>query len=346
MRRRIRLAALVGMLPAVALAAPPLPGVGADGRGVTVSGISSGGYMAVQFQVVYSKRVRGAGIIAAGPYDCAQGSSIRALKHCMSPTWWASPPGPAEVKARMEPRARLGLIDPPASLADDRVWMLGGAADTTVEPPVMDALEAFYRQWVPAGAIRRVRLPEAGHAMISVADGKANACGTSEPPYINRCGDFDAAGELLRHLLGPLEPRRAPDAGALLTFDQRPFIDGPPADISMAEQGFVYLPAACRAGGCRVHVAFHGCRQGEDQIGRRFVEGAGYNPWAEANRLIVLYPQTVARTGWVAGSYRWILNPKGCWDWWGYSSADYATRNGPQLEAVRRMVDRLQQPAR
>ena len=176
MRRRIRLAALVGMLPAVALAAPPLPGVGADGRGVTVSGISSGGYMAVQFQVVYSKRVRGAGIIAAGPYDCAQGSSIRALKHCMSPTWWASPPGPAEVKLRMEPRARLGLIDPPASLADDRVWMLGGAADTTVEPPVMDALEAFYRQWVPAGAIRRVRLPEAGHAMISVADGKANAC--------------------------------------------------------------------------------------------------------------------------------------------------------------------------
>ena len=111
----------------------------------------------------------------------------------------------------------------------------------------------------------------------------------------------------------------------------------------MAEQGFVYVPSACRAGGCRVHVAFHGCRQGEDQIGRRFVEGAGYNPWAEANRLIVLYPQTIARNGWAAGSYRWVLNPKGCWDWWGYSSVDYATRNGPQMAAVHKMVDRLQE---
>ena len=195
-------------------------------------------------------------------------------------------------------------------------------------------------------SLRRVSLPDAGHAMISVADGKPNACNTSEPPYINRCGDFDAPGELLRHLLGKLEPARVPEPASLQAFDQRPFIGGLPADISMAEQGFVYVPSACRAGGCRVHVAFHGCQQSEDKIGRRFVEGAGYNPWAEANRLIVLYPQTIARNGWAPGSYRWVLNPKGCWDWWGYSSADYATRNGPQLEAVRRMVDRLQQPAR
>ena len=67
-------------------AAQPLPGLGADGAGLTVSGISSGGYMAVQFQVAFSRQVRGAGIIAAGPYDCAEGSSIRALAHCMSPS--------------------------------------------------------------------------------------------------------------------------------------------------------------------------------------------------------------------------------------------------------------------
>jgi poly(3-hydroxybutyrate) depolymerase len=42
---------------------------------VTVSGISSGGYMAVQFQVAFSKLVKGAGILAAGPYDCAEGAS-------------------------------------------------------------------------------------------------------------------------------------------------------------------------------------------------------------------------------------------------------------------------------
>jgi poly(3-hydroxybutyrate) depolymerase len=34
-----------------------------------------------------------------------------------------------------------------------------------------------------------------------------------------------------------------------------------------------------------------------------------------------------------------ILNPKGCWDWWGYTGSDYHTRNGVQVRAVRAMID-------
>ncbi|MGC1518085.1 MAG: poly(3-hydroxybutyrate) depolymerase, partial [Azonexus sp.] len=49
-------------------AAPPLPGLAASTDDVTVSGISAGGYMAVQFQVAYSGIVRGAGVVAGGPY--------------------------------------------------------------------------------------------------------------------------------------------------------------------------------------------------------------------------------------------------------------------------------------
>jgi hypothetical protein len=37
----------------------------------------------------------------------------------------------------------------------------------------------------------------------------------------------------------------------------------------------------------------------------------------------VLYPQTRA-------TYM-PLNPKACWDWWGYSGAAYDTRKGLQL---------------
>jgi len=341
MKMRVLWVVLGAGLPSIGLAAPALPALGSDSSAVTVSGISSGGYMAVQFQVAYSKLVKGAGIIAAGPYDCAEGSAVRALSNCMAPTRWAQPPAAGDVKARMESRARLDLIDPPAALADDKVWVLTGGADHTVERPVVDALVGFYKAWVPAESIRLVTLPDAGHAMISVADSKPNACDTSEPPYINRCGDFDAPGELLGHLLGKLKPKSVPEPGHLVTFDQRPFTGGLPADISMGEQGFAYIPASCRAGGCRVHVAFHGCRQGEDQVGRRFVEGAGYNAWAETNRLVVLYPQAVARSGLAAGSMRWIYNPKGCWDWWGYSAVDYATRNAPQMVAVRKMIARL-----
>lgn len=98
---------------------------------------------------------------------------------------------------------------------------------------------------------------------------------------------------------------------------------------------------------CWVHVAFHGCRQGVDALGKRFADGAGYNAWAESNRLVILYPQVVARSGWAPGSLRWVYNPKGCWDWWGYASVDYATRNGPQMVAVRKMISRLAEaPAR
>ena len=55
----------------------------------------------------------------------------------------------------------------------------------------------------------------------------------------------------------------------------------------------------------------------------------------------MLYPQTIARSGWAPGSMRWVYNPKGCWDWWGYSAMDYATRNAPQMAAVRKMIARL-----
>jgi poly(3-hydroxybutyrate) depolymerase len=108
-------------------------------------------------------------------------------------------------------------------------------------------------------------------------------------------------------------------------------------DISMAEAGFVYVPPACRTQRCKVHVAFHGCRQTTDDIEERFVREAGYNGWAEANRLIVLYPQAIKR-------YWGIYNPRGCWDWWGYTGAQYATKEGAQVRAVKSMLDRLSAP--
>ncbi len=41
---------------------------------VTTSGISAGGYMAVQLHVAHSALVNGVGVVAAGPYYCAENS--------------------------------------------------------------------------------------------------------------------------------------------------------------------------------------------------------------------------------------------------------------------------------
>src|SRR4030095_2580940 len=50
----------------------PLDAFNVDLTKTSVSGISSGGYMANQFHVAYSSIVVGAGILAAGPFSCAQ----------------------------------------------------------------------------------------------------------------------------------------------------------------------------------------------------------------------------------------------------------------------------------
>ena len=344
-------AALVFLLSAGnarAAAAQPavqaLPALGAELSGLTVSGISSGAYMAVQFQVAHSQLVRGAGVLAGGPYDCAEGSIRRALTACMSPSWWAAVPSVAELRAQAEALAKAGRIDPLEGLRDDRVWLFSGGKDSVVDTAVMERLAAFYGQWIAPTAIRFVRLPDAGHAMISVADPQANACSSEQSPFINRCGEFDAAGEILQHLLGPLQPPAATAKGEPLRFDQSPFVEGKPIDAGLADEAYVYVPQACLSSACRVHVAFHGCRQAAAQIDRRFVDGAGYNRWADSNRIIVLYPQVQPRYGLASGSWQWLNNPFGCWDWWGYTGSDYATQGGAQIKAVRAMLERLAAP--
>lgn len=344
--RKLAFLSFAGVLSVSAGAAPALPSLGADLGELTVSGISSGAYMAVQFQVAHAKLVRGAGIIAGGPYDCARGSTWRALIACRSPASWAPLPTLAELRQNAETQWRSERIDPLTDLRDDRVWLFSGGKDRQVKTVVMEQLAAFYREWIPAEAIRFVKNPDAVHAMISVADPQANACSSSDSPYINRCGDFDMAGEMLKHLLGDLQAPTSPPNGEVLRFDQRPFVDGKAIDAGLADEAYVYVPRACHEASCRIHVVFHGCRQSATNIERRFVDGAGYNRWADSNRLVVLYPQTVPRYGLTIGSWTWLNNPFACWDWWGYSGSHYATRDGRQIKAVRAMIARLAEARR
>ncbi len=310
------------------LAADPLPALGAH-QEYTVSGVSSGAYMAVQFHVAHSAVVKGAGAIAGGPYYCAQGSAWAAYYRCRTPGWFAPLPSTAALMAQTDRLAAAGRIDAPKNLASSRAWLFTGTEDRTVEPEVVEALRAFYAGYQASVLI--VRDKPAGHAMVTQDAG--NPCGANGPPYINDC-DYDAAGELLRHLVGELGANASQPGGRLRRFDQSAF--GGSA-ISMHDEGYVFIPRACETFRCRVHVAFHGCRQNADEVGERFVRDAGYNRWADVNRLIVLYPQTISRS--------WgLYNPRGCWDWWGYTGREYHTKAGLQIRAVKAMLERLSAP--
>jgi len=302
-----------------------LPGGGVDPSQVTVSGMSSGGYMAVQFHVAYSELVAGAGVLAAGPYYCAEDSLSRALRRCMRNGEDIPTDRLVEITSHL---ALQDEIDPIAGLARDRVWLFHGAADNTVGKPVVDALQAYYETLVAPENVLRVEHPGAGHTFPTIASGVP--CPMTSPPFVGQC-EFDGAGQLLAHLYGELQPATPGkwNRESLVEFDQRPYAQAT-GSRSLADTGWLFLPRACSAGTCRLHVIFHGCKQGTTEIGREFIESAGYLEVAEANDIVLLFPQ-------VAPSYQ-PLNAMGCWDYWGYEGETYAVRRGVQLAAVRAMV--------
>ena len=56
------------------LSSPPLAAYGIDIEQTSVSGVSSGGAMAVQMHVAHSSIMRGVGVTAGVAYDCADSS--------------------------------------------------------------------------------------------------------------------------------------------------------------------------------------------------------------------------------------------------------------------------------
>ena len=289
---------------------------------ITVSGVSAGGYMAVQTHIAFADRIGGAGVIAAGPYHCAEGDVQVALARCMTGEGIAVEP----LIAFAESAAAAGTVAPLAALESARVWIFHSPADSVVAPAAGRALADFYRAFVPEEQVALVDDVETAHGWPTLDAGVA--CAELGGDYINDC-DFDAAGELLRHLYGELGPR-APEARAenLVEADFSRYF-GSGSDV--AETGYLYVPQACRADAqaCGLHIAFHGCVQGAEFIEDRFASQSGFNEWAESNKLIIAYPQVEKS----------LFNPKGCWDWWGYTDDDYDLRAGKQVAGVAALVD-------
>ncbi len=323
----------------------PLPALAVEAGSITLSGVSSGANIAHQFHVAHSARVAGVGLLAASPYHCA-GSGypfnlLRTTNTCMDAPDLVPFLGPPALEASVESteeEARRGRIDDPANLRHDRVWIFTGRRDEQVPGSIAKVVRRYYERFAGADAVATVAEVDAGHAMVTEDVG--NACATSKSPFINDC-DFDAAGALLAHLYGPLNPALE-GGGRLLRFDQTAF-DPKAEENGLAADGYLFVPDGCTGGRpCRLHVVFHGCQQSTEKIGRQFVEGAGYNRWAAANGIVVLYPQAAA----LRDRFLWVLpmpwpNPLGCWDWWGFTGADFHVKSGPQIRAVDGMIARL-----
>lgn len=131
----------------------------------------------------------------------------------------------------------------------------------------------------------------------------------------------------------------------------------------LAPDWFLFVPPECnrttRSEGehppCKLHIAFHGCLQNAMRKNDAYVRFAGYNEWADTNRIVVLYPQVGMREFTAQLVERASLeamtvtvrkamqhaNPQSCWDLWGYTDADYYTQKGQQISAVAQVVNAL-----
>jgi poly(3-hydroxybutyrate) depolymerase len=317
-------------ISSLAHAAVTLPAYNVDVSQTSVSGLSSGGFMAVQLHVAYSATFKaGAGIVAGGPFYCAQGSVGTATGPCMAATS-ASKPATATLISTTNTWASQGVIDPTSNLTNSRVYLYSGTIDSTVKQLVMNEANTYYKNYVTNANIFYKNNIASEHAMVT--DYFGSSCNVKGSPYIDNCR-FDLAGEMLKWIYGSLNPKNTGTlGGSFIEFNQTDFIANP-ATHGMANTGWLYVPAACGSNQtCKLHVVVHGCQQDPTKIQDKYYRNTGYNKWADTNNIIVLYPQTApSSTG----------NPNGCWDWWGYDDPNYAKKSGRQMAAIKGMVDKI-----
>jgi hypothetical protein len=345
MRSRAFFGLLVLFLLGVAEGAPAkaedLPKLGILLPQTSVSGLSSGAYMAGQIEVAHSKDIVGAGIVAGGPFACAETESsqlfpywpivmwqnaTQAANECMKVSWGV--PDADKLAKRAKALADDGKIDSLDGLADDKVYLFSGNEDQTVQRPVVEAAKSFYVDaGVPAASVILVE-KEGGHSFLTETEG--TACGLSEGPYVSDC-DYEQAKAILEWIYGaPLADPSSSPTGKFITFDQSPYNTG--VGNGLAAEGVVYVPEDCLANpGCRLHIVLHGCDQARETVGDAFIKESGFAGYADTNRFVILFPQIAGNT----------VNPHGCWDWWGYSDIDYLSRDAPQIQAIWAMAERL-----
>lgn len=304
----------------------------------SVSGLSSGGFFAGQMGVAFSSIIKGVGIVAGGTYDCAGQTGYFSCMFQSSPSVTTSISNTKSWSG--------SLIDDASNLANQKIFMFSGKADTTVATSVMDQVFNYYvttGAFVPsANVIYRKDLNTAHTFPTDFASTGNNACTTAGSPYISNCA-FDGAGAILQHVYGPLNARNnGALGGSFVEFNQGEFITSPQS-FGIAASGFLYVPASCASGAaCKLHVAFHGCSQNFTAIGDKYVKNTGYNRWADTNNIVVLYPQTANDSvnhnpsPSMAGA-----NSNGCWDWVGYYGTDFDRKSGKQMAAIKKMIDRL-----
>ena len=187
----------------------------------SISGISSGGFMAVQFGTAWSSVIKGVGAIASGPYWCAKadandfitwywGPIFRATGSCMK-----GPPANLKLNdftAKANAKAASGDIDPIQNLSRQKIYVFHGYNDKLVARAATDATTEFYRHFLGApnrGNLYYQTTVGAGHSLVVLPKPGSNDLNRrlSDAPISGRCLTPRAYAQTVR---APLDVVREP----------------------------------------------------------------------------------------------------------------------------------------
>lgn len=326
-----------------------------EGARHSISGLSSGAFMAVQLHLAHAADFSGVGVIAGGPLACAtsypgaattvqDACALSALYVAMTPLTKAAAPDPTLLAQTARKLAADGLIDPLDHLSGQQVYIFTGTKDSVVHSVVVQGTRDFYKSLgVKEENILFIDHVPAGHSIITTNPTDL-PLDVNQPPYINK-GDFIQSHQILEFIYdhqrpgqkAPLKPKQGPTAknyepGRLVCFEQKHFLPSPGdwERASLGDYGFAYIPHEIYQGkkAKGVHIALHGCKQGYDyrNIIAGWVNSANEPPYGLRYMTTTGYNDMADEKDLVilypqarATDDSRLQNPDGCWDWWGYT---------------------------
>ncbi len=276
---------------------------------------------------------------------------------------------PAQAKLPLEVMRALekeNLISPLTNIQHQKILVYQGQNDSVVKPAMANKLTEFYLQnGVSAQNLIQITLA-GGHNFPTDKLG-FNSCATEKTPYVSSC-KFNLAEQILTHLtrinnLRRTEVKASAELLNVVSQDREGLI----RPRSLAPYGYLASSEKCLKNpeSCHLHVALHGCEMSDafdanfdsrfvrgaragyfqmrtkegsflfsplpyieqkksGMVGLKFAQSSGYLDYVETNNIMVLFPQTDIT------ELNYPLNPKGCWDWYGWTGDDYATNKGAE----------------
>jgi poly(3-hydroxybutyrate) depolymerase len=141
----------LALLCASASAAERLGAYPVDPAQVSVSGLSSGTFMANQLHIAHSTEIMGAAMVAGGLYGCAvlhaTADGVEALASQAGGPCVSTPFLLEDVSFYtdlVKTLARKAEIDPPSNLAHSRIYLFTGGADSVVSSATVEKGRAVY----------------------------------------------------------------------------------------------------------------------------------------------------------------------------------------------------------